>query len=116
MKKSLWIAAGLALVATVRSFAASEAAVLFLQISPGARAAGMGETFVAMSDDATAVYWNPAGLAFQTGSEVTLMHAKWLPQLVSDMTQVVVATERPWLPAGDGIVVEEWTLPDQEKA
>ena len=39
-----------------------------------------------------------------------------IAQLVSDMTQVVVATERPWLPAGDGIVVEEWTLPDLEKA
>ncbi len=66
-------------------FAVSQAAVLFLMISPGARAAGMGEAFVAVADDATAAYWNPAGLAFQNGREITLMHANWLPQLVSDM-------------------------------
>jgi hypothetical protein len=29
----------------------------------GTRAAGMGGAFVAVADDATAVYWNPAGLA-----------------------------------------------------
>ena len=29
----------------------------------GTRAAGMGGAFVAVADDATAIYWNPAGLA-----------------------------------------------------
>ncbi len=74
----------LALSAT-RVYAVSEAAVLFLMISPGARAAGMGEAFVALADDATAVFWNPAGLAFQQGREITLMHSKWLPQFDSDL-------------------------------
>jgi hypothetical protein len=69
-----------------QAFAASSAAVLPLLISPGARASGMGEAFVAVSDDATATFWNTGGLAFQTGSEITFMHAKWLPQLVSDMS------------------------------
>ncbi|MBC7187425.1 MAG: PorV/PorQ family protein [Calditrichaeota bacterium] len=63
----------------------SKSAVLFLRIAPGARAAGMGESFCAVADDATAVYWNPAGLAFQKGREITLMHAKWLPQLADDL-------------------------------
>lgn len=40
----------------------SSAAVLFLRIAPGSRAAGMGESFVAIADDATATHWNPAGL------------------------------------------------------
>ncbi len=40
----------------------SSAAVLFLRIAPGSRAAGMGEAFVAIADDATATHWNPAGL------------------------------------------------------
>jgi len=40
----------------------SQSAVLFLRIAAGARAAGMGETFVAIADDATATHWNPAGL------------------------------------------------------
>ncbi|MFH0765918.1 MAG: hypothetical protein V2A61_05810, partial [Calditrichota bacterium] len=42
----------------------AEATAIFLLIAPGARAGGMGETFVAVSDDATATWWNPAGLAF----------------------------------------------------
>ncbi|MBN2010202.1 type IX secretion system outer membrane channel protein PorV [candidate division KSB1 bacterium] len=65
--------------------AVSEAALLFLMISPGARASGMGEAFVATADDATAVFWNPAGLAYQYGREITIMHANWLPQFASDM-------------------------------
>ncbi len=42
----------------------SAATCLFLRIAPGARAAGMGESFVAVADDATATYWNPGGLGF----------------------------------------------------
>ena len=37
----------------------------------GVRAAGMGGAFVAVADDATAVYWNPAGLP--TGSFFSLV-------------------------------------------
>ncbi len=40
----------------------SNAAVLYLRIAPGARAAGMGEAYVAIADDATSTHWNPAGL------------------------------------------------------
>jgi hypothetical protein len=57
----------------------SEAAVLWLLISPGSRPAGMGESFVALADDATATWWNPAGLAFQRGRDIRLMHSNWLP-------------------------------------
>jgi hypothetical protein len=42
--------------------AVSEAGVLFLRIAPGSRPGGMGEAFVSIADDATATYWNPAGL------------------------------------------------------
>ncbi len=44
------------------ALAASSAGVLFLRIGAGVRAAGMGEAFVAVADDATATHWNPAGL------------------------------------------------------
>lgn len=39
--------------------------------SPGTRAAGMGEAFVAVADDATSIYWNPAGMA--TGALLSLV-------------------------------------------
>lgn len=68
-------------------FAQGEATVLFLMINPGARQGGMGEAGVALASDANAIYWNPAGLAFQYQNpevdkkgEATLMHVNWLPQ------------------------------------
>jgi hypothetical protein len=93
MKKLLiTLAAGLLVLSCAASaFAVSKAAVLSLMIAPGARAAGMGEAFVSVADDATATYWNPAGLAFQKGHEITLMHSNWLPNLVSDMFYDFVA-------------------------
>lgn len=45
-------------------FAISEGGAIFLMIRPGARASGMGSAFCAVADDATATYFNPAGLAF----------------------------------------------------
>ena len=72
-------------------FAQGEAAVPFLLITPGARNGGIGEAGVALVNDANAIFWNPAGLAFQYENpetdyrnEITLMHAKWLPQFNFD--------------------------------
>ncbi|MFH2202944.1 MAG: PorV/PorQ family protein [Elusimicrobiota bacterium] len=48
-------------------------AAAFLQYGVGARALGMGGAFYAVSDDATAAYWNPAGLAYLQRKEVTFM-------------------------------------------
>lgn len=53
----------LTVVLSANSYAqVSSAAVLFLRIAAGARAAAMGEAFVAVADDATTTHWNPAGL------------------------------------------------------
>ncbi|MEW5796301.1 MAG: PorV/PorQ family protein [Candidatus Zixiibacteriota bacterium] len=65
MRKQLLVAAAvlLGLIPVSDALAnISNAAVLFLRIAPGSRAAGMGEAYVAIADDATATHWNPAGL------------------------------------------------------
>ncbi|MDX1637990.1 MAG: type IX secretion system outer membrane channel protein PorV [Balneolaceae bacterium] len=59
--------------------------VPFLQIEPDSRGAGMGNTGVAIADNASAVYWNAAGLAFQKGNQVSLTHAEWLPAFNADL-------------------------------
>ncbi len=75
-------------------FAVSEAAVLFLMIAPHARVGGMGEAFVAVADDASAVYWNPAGLAFQEGRQFTSMYQPLLPQFNLDDLYYLFAAYR----------------------
>ncbi len=59
--------------------------VPFLQIEPDSRAAGMGNTGVAIADNASAVFWNPAGLAYQSGNQVSITHSEWLPQFNADL-------------------------------
>jgi long-subunit fatty acid transport protein len=61
-------------------------AVPFLQIEPDSRAAGMGMSGVAVADNAYAVFWNPAGLAGQEGTELSFTHAPWLPALGADLS------------------------------
>ncbi|MEA4884047.1 MAG: PorV/PorQ family protein [Clostridia bacterium] len=46
-----------------------------LDFGMGARALAMGGAFVAVADDGTAVYYNPAGLAFVKGHNVTSMYS-----------------------------------------
>jgi len=62
MKLYKWSILMILALTAVAGAQVSQTAVQFLLIAPGARAGGMGETFVAVSDDATAVHWNPAGL------------------------------------------------------
>lgn len=49
----------------------------FLKIGVGARAVGMGEAFVAVANDASALYWNPAGLAQMPSNEFIFSHVNW---------------------------------------
>jgi len=46
----------------------------FLKIQVGARALGMGGAFVAVADDGTAPYWNPAGMVYLPYREVIPQH------------------------------------------
>jgi hypothetical protein len=48
----------------------------FLRVGAGARAMGMGGAFLAVSDDATAGYWNPAGLNYLKTKSVLYMHSE----------------------------------------
>lgn len=58
--------------------AAGQTGFAFLKLGVGARAMGMGSAYVALADDPTATYWNPAGLAAVRSTQVTAMHNEWL--------------------------------------
>jgi hypothetical protein len=48
----------------------------FLETGVGARALGMGGAHVAVANDVTSIYWNPAGLAWMTMLQIHGMHAE----------------------------------------
>lgn len=55
----------------------------FMAIGGGARPLGMGGTFVAVANDASAVYYNPAGISGFTGHQALAMHSERFGQLVN---------------------------------
>lgn len=55
-------------------------ALEFLSLGIGARALGMGSAFVALADDATAVYWNPAGVGEVPSRAFATQHADLFQQ------------------------------------
>lgn len=50
----------------------------FLKLGIGGRALGMGEAYSALSEDATGVFYNPAGISWGEENEITLMHKMWV--------------------------------------
>lgn len=50
----------------------------FLKIGAGARAVALGETFVALANDASALYWNPAGLAQFSEHQIIFSHTEYV--------------------------------------
>ncbi len=63
--------------------AATKYAGEFLKIQPGARALGMGGAFTAVADDATAPYWNPAGVVYLPYREVLPQHQEKFGKLAN---------------------------------
>ena len=63
--------------------AANKYAGEFLTHGVGARALGMGSAFVAVANDVTSGYWNPAGIADAEARSVHLMHSETFGDVVN---------------------------------
>jgi hypothetical protein len=87
-------------------------AAQFLKIGAGVRAIGLGGAFVAVANDVTALYWNPAGIAtIPGGGEAVFNHAEWLAETAYDFAGVT-------LNAGElgtlGFSVTSFRVPEDE--
>ncbi len=99
-----WIAGLLALI--VLTSTAAEAArefekvatigAQFLKIGIGARATAMAGAFVAVADDPTAAYWNPAGIARLEHRSLSFDHANWFADI--DLVHVAYVFHIPFSP------------------
>jgi len=56
----------------------------FLELGVSARAVGMGNAFLAMADDASAIYYNPAGLSQLSQREIILTHVDYPADITYD--------------------------------
>ena len=74
------------------SFAIGEAGAQFLKIGVGSKACAMGEAFVALADDPSAIYWNPAGLSQIKSTQILGMHSFWLEDMSCQYLSSVFVT------------------------
>jgi len=61
----------------------------FLKIGVGGRATAMGDAFVAIANDVSALYWNPAGLTQFSENQVMFSHNQWVVDINHDFIGAV---------------------------
>lgn len=69
-------------------------AAQFLKLAVGARAAAMGGSFVAVASDASALFWNPAGITALKTNEAHLTHVDYLLDINFDFAGLVVPIKK----------------------
>ncbi|MBN1349164.1 PorV/PorQ family protein [candidate division KSB1 bacterium] len=66
----------------------------FLKIGVSARAVAMGESYVALANDASAMYYNPAGLTQCKRREAFFTHTKWPADISHEFAGIILPTIR----------------------
>lgn len=61
----------------------------FLKIGVGSRGSALGDAFVAVDNDASALYWNPAGLVQFDQNQVMFSHNQWVVDINHDFLGAV---------------------------
>ena len=65
-------------------------AATFLEIGVGAQAVGMGGAYVSVANSATALHWNPAGIASLPGMTIDAVHTNWIADTRFDFAGAVL--------------------------
>ncbi len=89
-------AAFLQSVALGRTFEETQIAASYLKISSAARASAMGEAFSAVADDASALYWNPAGLGGVHEVSLMVSHNQWLGDVRIENFYLAIPASGTW--------------------
>jgi len=82
----------------------------FLKMGVGARAVSMGGGFVALANDGSSIYWNPAGMTHTQGMTISASHNDWMLDLSHDYVGFIISTS----PNGKiGLSVTSLTMGEQ---
>jgi len=104
------VIAAILLITAVSStvFAVGESAVITLVFPPGARSTGLGEAFVGLADDASATFYNPAGLGqtpLANGWKVFPSPSSYkITAITSKATKDFTLKEKEWIGTAKGIM------------
>lgn len=90
----LWILLIVVLPASASAGDVGDSGALFLRTGMGARAAGMGEAFSAVAEDASAIYWNPGAMAAVLGTNLLFMHNEYFQSV--RLEQAALTHETDW--------------------
>lgn len=88
---SLILLAGLcwATVAQAGDERRGAAGAQFLRIAPDARSVGMGNSGIALTNNANSLYWNPAGIAALSQTDVAFTHLNYVLDINYDFVGIV---------------------------
>ncbi len=88
----IWIIVLLLLSSGVASASDGDYGLTFLKIDVDARAAAMAGAYTAVASDASAAFWNPAGLTGSEQKNLQLMHNVWLADIRQEFAAVQFMT------------------------
>lgn len=69
---------------------AGSSAAQFLKIPVGARAVSMGSAFASISNDVSALYWNPAGITQMSRISMNFTHTQWIADMDHNFFGIVL--------------------------
>ena len=87
---------------------AGDYAADFLRIGVGARPLAMGEAYTAMADDASSVFWNPAGVANVESGDLFAGYTKWPADI--NLYSVALAHQLNMPVVGEGALALSGTI------
>lgn len=94
MKKLLIIT--ILIIQTASVVLAKTPAASFLRIDTNARPAAMAGAFTAISDDASAIKWNPAGLSQLYHREIIVSHNEWIDGIKNEYAAYAHPYDKNW--------------------
>lgn len=99
-KSSLLLIAALVILCLAASGIAKEKSRVgtttanFLEIGFGSAASAMGEAYVALAEDLSSLYWNPAGLGYMEKSEAQFTIQPWIADISSNYVGAALVVPR----------------------
>ncbi len=84
------------LLTLLGSGATGTASLPLLKTGQGPRSAALGESYTSLADDASAIFWNPAGLARLQGYQFAVSHQQWFSGITDEVGHAAV-------PLGPGV-------------